>query len=125
MNQVLPFILIMALINLAICLSGYMLFGERVDKFHTIILACMSNYVSLIDGLEYADLKEARELEAPLWAPVYIFTNMVLLNMFIAILCDSYVIVKERIALQIEQEAAFPLPPWRLYLRSKIPRKIG
>merc|ERR1719379_615365 len=67
-------------------------------------------------------MKETSPGAAPVWAAAWvIMSNLILLNMFIAILTDSYVYIQQRTKQQDEAERAFLMPAWLLYFRSKVP----
>merc|ERR1719316_1873500 len=131
MTSVLPFVIVSCLIFFAFSFSGYWLFGARVYEFHTWPMALNFLLRSIIEGLVkvkkgvqidlYKPMKEASPGAAPVWAIGWvIMSNLILLNMFIAILTDSYVYIQQRTKQQDEAERAFLMPAWLLYFRSKV-----
>eukprot|EP00746_Dinoflagellata_sp_MGD_P165182 gnl/MRDRNA2_/MRDRNA2_94304_c0_seq1.p1 gnl/MRDRNA2_/MRDRNA2_94304_c0~~gnl/MRDRNA2_/MRDRNA2_94304_c0_seq1.p1 ORF type:complete len:699 (+),score=125.40 gnl/MRDRNA2_/MRDRNA2_94304_c0_seq1:149-2245(+) len=121
MTYILPFSVIIILIVFAFCFSGVWLFGQRIEAFHTWTLAQSYLLRSCIDGFEYEPMKDAQPSAAPLWAFGWTFmSTLILLNMFIAILSDSYVFVRERTQKQDAIEAEFPMPSWKVFFRSKL-----
>merc|ERR1719355_283079 len=76
----------------------------------------------MIDGFEYEPMKDTAPQPAPVWALCWtVMSGLILLNMFIAILSDSYVFVQDRIKKQDAIENSFELPTWAVFFRSKIP----
>jgi hypothetical protein len=121
MIYILPFCVIIILIVFAFCFSGVWLFGQRIEQFHTWSLAQSYLLRSCIDGFDYEPMKDAQPSAAPLWAFGWTFmSTLILLNMFIAILSDSYIFVRERTQKQDKIEADFPMPSWGMFFRSKL-----
>jgi hypothetical protein len=121
MTYILPFSVIIVLIVFAFCFSGHWLFGQRIDQFHT--LGGSQGYLSrsIIDGLDYQAMKDAQPQATPLWAFGWTFMSaLILLNMFIAILSDSYIFVTQRTQKQDKIESEFPMPSWGVFFRSKL-----
>jgi hypothetical protein len=132
MTSIQPFLGVMMLIFFAFSFSGYWLFGARVYEFHTWPMALNFLLRSIIEGLVkvkkgvqidlYKPMKEASPGAAPVWACGWvIMSSLIFLNMFIAILTDSYVYIQQRTKHQDEAERAFLMPAWLLYFRSKVP----
>jgi hypothetical protein len=116
-KTILPFLVIMCLIFLAFAYSGLWLFGHKMYDMHTLGLAFTYLFRSCIEGFDYEELKEAAPGPAPYWATAWtVMSSIILLNMFIAILSDSYTYISERTDLQNTLEKAFPMPSWKSYL---------
>jgi len=121
MTYILPFSVIIILIVFAFNFSGVWLFGQRIEQFHTWTLAQSYLLRSCIDGFDYESMKDAQPSAAPLWAFGWTFmSTLILLNMFIAILSDSYIFVRERTQKQDKIEAEYPMPSWWTFFRSKL-----
>jgi hypothetical protein len=131
MSHIIPFAAVMMLIFFAFSFSGFWLFGARVYEFHTWSMTLLFLLRSILEGLVatrrgvqvdlYRPMKAASPGAAPLWAGAWvIMSNLILLNMFIAILTDSYVYIQQRTKQQDEAERAFMMPAWMLYFRSKV-----
>lgn len=121
MIYILPFSVIIVLIVFAFCFSGIWLFGQRIEDFHTWSLAWSYLLRSFIDGFDYEPMKDAQPSAAPLWAACWTFmASLILLNMFIAILSDSYIFVRERTQKQDIVERDYTMPTWSMFFRSKL-----
>merc|ERR1719321_753190 len=132
MKSIIPFVVVILLIFFAFSFSGYWLFGARVDDFHTWAITLNFLFQSVVEGLVktkrgvqidmYGPMKEASPGTATVWAIGWvIMSNLILLNMFIAIITDSYIYIQQRTKQQTEAERAFLMPEWLLYFRSKVP----
>uniref|UniRef100_A0A0G4I9X1 Polycystin cation channel PKD1/PKD2 domain-containing protein n=1 Tax=Chromera velia CCMP2878 TaxID=1169474 RepID=A0A0G4I9X1_9ALVE len=107
MKHILPFICVTALIAGAFAFAGTWLFGARVREFHTITSAFSYLLRSIIDGLDYSVIKEASPYTAPVFAIAWVgIVTLILINMFIAILSDSYAFVQNRTRKMDELESA-------------------
>jgi hypothetical protein len=115
-KTILPFLIVICLIFLAFAFSGVWLFGHKMYDFHTLGLAFAYLFRSCIEGFDYEELKDASPGTAPIWATAWtMMASFILLNMFIAILSDSYTYISERTELQNALEKAFPMPSWKSY----------
>lgn len=115
-TTILPFLIVICLIFLAFAFSGVWLFGHKMYDMHTLGLAFAYLFRSCIEGFDYELLKDASPATAPYWATAWTFmSSFILLNMFIAILSDSYTYISERTELQNTLEKAFPMPSWKAY----------
>merc|ERR1719313_478576 len=102
---------------MAFAFSGVWLFGHKMYDFHSLGLGFAYLFRSCIEGFDYNELKDASPAAAPMWAVAWTaIASFVLLNMFIAILSDSYTYISERTELQNTLEKAFPMPSWKSYL---------
>lgn len=125
MIYVLPFTFITILIMVAFCFSGHVLYGVRMEKFHSLWDSGINILLSSWGGLRWRRLKTVHSentLVAPsdIWNVWWMFMSFTLMNMFIAILCESYVYVREQTNKRLSIEADHPLPSWALYFRSKL-----
>lgn len=123
MHFILPFMMVILLIFLAFSFSGYWLFGQRVSDFHTMGRTLTNMMIFLTDGYDYQKMKDASPIAAPIWCISWtLMAWMVMLNMFIAILSDSFTFVQcrtEKID-QVEDVYQHLMPSWTLFLRSKV-----
>ena len=86
-----------ALIAGAFTFAGNWLFGARVLHFHTVTSSFSYLVRSITEGIEYEPIKDAAPYTAPLFVVVWVgVMTLVLLNMFIAILSDSYAFIQVR-----------------------------
>jgi hypothetical protein len=76
----------------------------------------------MVEGFEYEPMKLAQPKAAPVWAIAWTaMSGLVLLNMFVAILCDSYAFIQDRTKKQDAMEEGYPAPSWILWIHSKLP----
>ena len=88
---------IFVLITFAFTFAGHWLYGSRVFEFRTWNVAFGYLLRTLTEGIEYETLKNASPGATPLYVTAWIgIVTLVLLNMFIAILTDSYAFVQVR-----------------------------
>merc|ERR1719265_2622646 len=111
MKYIMPFMAIVFLIMCAFSFAARWLFGQRIDEFHT-LMGTGGTFVNLIlalmDGFDFEEMKDAAPMGAPVWALSFtVISCLVLLNMFIAILSDSYASVQDRISKQEEFESNY------------------
>jgi len=122
MGTIAPFALVIFLILLSFCFSAYWLFGTVVYDYHTFAQALSYLLRSMVEGFEYEPMKLAQPKSAPVWAFAWtVMSGLILLNMFVAILCDSYSFIQDRTKKQDEMEKSFPMHSWGLWLHSKLP----
>merc|ERR1712096_31054 len=76
----------------------------------------------MLEGFDYAPMKNASPAAAPIFTFFWsVLSGLILVNMFIAILSQSYSYIQTRTKLQDEAERLFEMPTWMLYIRSKLP----
>jgi len=122
MAAVRPFMVVMMLIIVAFAWSGMWLFGPLVDDFHSIKLSVTALCIAMLEGFDYPPMKNAAPTAAPIFTSLWtVLSNLVLLNMFIAILSHSYSYITNRTKIQDEAERLFEMPTWMLFFRSKLP----
>merc|ERR1719375_835063 len=97
MTQILPFSLIIFFLTMAFAWSGHWLFGDRVLDFQDIIRTSQYLLLAMVEGIEYQPLKDASPIFAPAWFFSFLgLTSYILLNVFIAILGQSYEAISDR-----------------------------
>ncbi|CEM12148.1 unnamed protein product [Vitrella brassicaformis CCMP3155] len=124
MGNIIPFMAIFVLITFAFTFAGHWLYGSRVFEFRTWNVAFGYLLRTLTEGIEYETLKNASPGATPLYVTAWIgIVTLVLLNMFIAILTDSYAFVQSRTKRMDELERDHVEDKendWLLFLRSKL-----
>merc|ERR1719428_1475698 len=122
MGTIAPFSLVIFLILLSFTFSAYWLFGIQVYEYHTFTQSFVGLLISMVEGFEYEPMKLAQPKSAPIWAMAWTaMSGLILLNMFVAILCDSYSFIQDRTKKQDVMEEGYPMPSWFLWVHSKLP----
>ena len=90
------FIVLFAIVFLAFAFAGYALFGANLDIYASPLVAMSTTFQILLGFVTYGDLERVNRF----WAPIYFVSYIVLVffimvNMFLAILNDSYAKVNE------------------------------
>uniref|UniRef100_A0A0R3W376 PKD_channel domain-containing protein n=1 Tax=Taenia asiatica TaxID=60517 RepID=A0A0R3W376_TAEAS len=77
---------------------GYLAFGTQVSDFGTFATALLTLFRIILGDFDFQALQEAQSFFGPLYFLVYIFfVFFVLINMFIAIINDTYLEVKSNL----------------------------
>ncbi|XP_057314435.1 polycystin-2-like [Hydractinia symbiolongicarpus] len=75
---------------------GVLCFGSQAKDFHVFYIACFTLFRIILGDFDFAALQAANRLWGPIYFVAYIFfVFFVLLNMFLAIINDTYAEVKE------------------------------
>jgi hypothetical protein len=107
-TSLVSFMIVFIMILAAFAWSGHWLFGVRVEEFHTIAKSVSVLILSITEGVEYEPTKLANPGAAPIWHTVWIIlSGLVLVNFLIAIICDAFTVICERITFQNENEAVY------------------
>jgi hypothetical protein len=117
-----PFSVIMILLMLSFAISGYWLFGAELKDFHTITSAFTYMLLCMTEGYDYQEMKDISPTAAPIWCLGWtVSSTLVLANLFIAIISDSFTFVICRTAKmdQIAEPYSYLIPSWWLFLRAK------
>jgi len=94
--DILALTVVFLILNTCFSIWGYLLFGTWVRDFHTFSAAFSTLLRSVFSGLDYDNLYRVEPNSAILFYVVYIFFEfLVLLNMFIAVVTETYSQVKE------------------------------
>jgi len=81
--------------------SGHTMFGYRVDEFSSLDRAFMTLLLSVGDGLPMAQLLVVAPTMSFLWCSAwYILSSLLVLNVLLAIIINSFHVVKERVTKQ-------------------------
>uniref|UniRef100_A0A7S0E940 Polycystin cation channel PKD1/PKD2 domain-containing protein n=1 Tax=Hanusia phi TaxID=3032 RepID=A0A7S0E940_9CRYP len=110
------FTILLAIALWAFALALYVSFGSEMDEFKSVNLAYINVCKSLVQGLDFDKIRQVNVFLGPLLFLLFQFICFFfLLNMFIAIIMESYEIVRE-------QEEKVTLMS---YLREKLSHVIG
>ncbi|KAJ8962227.1 hypothetical protein NQ318_018199 [Aromia moschata] len=98
--DILGFSLMFFIIYFAFAEVGYLLFGSQVEHYSSFGTAMFALLRTILGDFNYAEIEQANRILAPIYFLAYIFlVFFVLLNMFLAIINDSYADVKTEIAI--------------------------
>uniref|UniRef100_A0AAY4C6X6 EF-hand domain-containing protein n=1 Tax=Denticeps clupeoides TaxID=299321 RepID=A0AAY4C6X6_9TELE len=80
---------------------GYLLFGNQVESFSTFSKCIFTQFRIILGDFDYNAIDQANRVLGPIYFFTYVFfVFFVLLNMFLAIINDTYTEVKEELASQ-------------------------
>ncbi|XP_018023502.1 polycystin-2 [Hyalella azteca] len=80
---------------------GYLLFGTQVEDYNSFISSTFTLLRTILGDFNFQDMEEANRILGPIFFLTYVFfVFFVLLNMFLAIINDTYSEVKVEIASQ-------------------------
>ncbi|XP_036920059.1 polycystic kidney disease 2-like 1 protein isoform X1 [Sturnira hondurensis] len=83
---------------------GYLLFGTQVENFSTFIKCIFTQFRIILGDFDYNAIDNANRILGPAYFVTYVFfVFFVLLNMFLAIINDTYSEVKEELAGQKDE----------------------
>merc|ERR1719220_2937576 len=95
------FTLMFLIIFFAFAQLGFLLFGTQVEDFNHFVNACYTLFRTILGDFNFVVIEQADTLFGPIYFLSYIFfVFFVLLNMFLAIINDTYSEVKEEISAQ-------------------------
>lgn len=123
---------VILLFFLGFAFSGHWIFGQRIHDFHTWELTVGYLFKSIVDGplstrqgvqtSVFPEMMTTDPNGSIVWGIAWvIIAFVVLLNLFIAILVNSFMTMSARFRNRDRAEAGFEMPPWFLYFRSKLP----
>ncbi|KAG5883446.1 hypothetical protein JTB14_028723 [Gonioctena quinquepunctata] len=99
-KDILGFSIMFFIIFFAFAELGYLLFGSQVDSFSSFGVAMFTLLRTILGDFDYEEIERANRILAPIYFLSYIFlVFFVLLNMFLAIINDTYADVKTEIAI--------------------------
>ncbi|XP_023018809.2 polycystin-2-like protein 1 isoform X2 [Leptinotarsa decemlineata] len=98
--DILGFSIMFFIIFFAFAELGYLIFGSEVENFSSFGVAMFTLLRTILGDFDYQEIEAANRILAPIYFLSYIFlVFFVLLNMFLAIINDTYSDVKTEIAL--------------------------
>jgi hypothetical protein len=98
--DILGFSIMFFIIFFAFAELGYLLFGSQVEDFSSFGVAMFTLLRTILGDFDYQAIEKANRVLAPIYFLSYIFfVFFVLLNMFLAIINDTYADVKTEIAI--------------------------
>ncbi|KAJ8972185.1 hypothetical protein NQ314_000315 [Rhamnusium bicolor] len=92
--DILGFSIMFFIIFFAFSELGYLLFGSQVENFSSFGIAMFTLLRTILGDFDYNEIEQASRILAPIYFLSYIF-----LNMFLAIINDTYADVKTEIAI--------------------------
>ncbi|CAH2301373.1 polycystin-2 isoform X1 [Pelobates cultripes] len=100
-KDILGFSIMFFIIFLAYAQFAFLVFGTQVDDFSTFQDCILTQFRILLGDFEFNDLEEANRILGPIYFTTFVFfTFFILLNMFLAIISDTYSEVKTDMAQQ-------------------------
>nr|CAH7743777.1 unnamed protein product [Callosobruchus chinensis] len=122
-KDVVGFSLMFFIVFFAFSELGYLLFGSAVENFSSFGLAMFTLLRTILGDFNYDELERADRVLAPIYFLSYIFlVFFVLMNMFLAIINDTYNDVKTEIAITPDELQMTEFLRDNFY---KLLRKIG
>ncbi|GJQ68934.1 putative calcium ion binding protein [Trypoxylus dichotomus] len=103
-KDVLSFSIMFILIFVSFAQLGYLIFGSQVAEFSAFGKAMFTLLRTILGDFDYSEIEKAHRILAPLYFLLFIFlVFFVLLNMFLAIINDTYTEVKTEMAIAPDQ----------------------
>uniref|UniRef100_A0A8C5MRL7 Polycystin-2 n=1 Tax=Leptobrachium leishanense TaxID=445787 RepID=A0A8C5MRL7_9ANUR len=100
-KDILGFSIMFFIVFLAYAQFAFLVFGTQVDDFSTFQDCILSQFRIILGDFEFDDIEEANRILGPLYFTTFVFfTFFILLNMFLAIINDTYAEVKTDMAQQ-------------------------
>ncbi|KAK1345749.1 hypothetical protein QTO34_008213 [Cnephaeus nilssonii] len=95
------FAIMFFIIFLAYAQLAYLVFGTQVDDFSTFQECIFTQFRIILGDINFAEIEEANRILGPLYFTTFVFFMFfILLNMFLAIINDTYSEVKSDLAQQ-------------------------
>ncbi|XP_054634535.1 polycystin-2 isoform X2 [Dunckerocampus dactyliophorus] len=95
------FAIMFFIIFLAYAQLAYLLFGTQVDDFSTFQASIFSQFRIILGDFEFSEIEEANPVLGPIYFTTFVFfIFFILMNMFLAIINDTYSEVKADMAQQ-------------------------
>ncbi|KAM8923773.1 polycystin-2-like protein 1 [Pelodytes ibericus] len=106
-KDILGFAIMFFIVFFAYAQLGYLLFGTQVENFSTFVKCIFTQFRIILGDFDYDAIDNANRILGPIYFVTYVFfVFFVLLNMFLAIINDTYSEVKEELSSQ-ENELQF------------------
>ncbi|XP_020646855.3 polycystin-2-like protein 1 [Pogona vitticeps] len=100
-KDILGFAIMFFIVFFAYAQLGYLLFGTQVENFSTFIKCIFTQFRIILGDFDYNAIDNANRILGPIYFVTYVFfVFFVLLNMFLAIINDTYSEVKEELSNQ-------------------------
>ncbi|XP_041921583.1 polycystic kidney disease 2-like 1 protein isoform X1 [Alosa sapidissima] len=102
--DILGFAIMFFIVFFAYAQLGYLLFGTEVESFSTFNKCIFTQFRIILGDFDYDAIERANRVLGPIYFFTYVFfVFFVLLNMFLAIINDTYSEVKEELASQKDE----------------------
>ncbi|KAK2824027.1 hypothetical protein Q5P01_021202 [Channa striata] len=100
-KDILGFAIMFFIVFFAYAQLGYLLFGTQVQSFSTFMTCISTQFRIILGDFDYNAIDNANRVLGPIYFVTYVFfVFFVLLNMFLAIINDTYSEVKEELSSQ-------------------------
>ncbi|XP_054845999.1 polycystin-2 [Eublepharis macularius] len=100
-KDILGFAIMFFIIFIAYAQLAYLVFGTQVDDFSTFQGSIFAQFRILLGDFDFAEIEEANRVLGPIYFTTFVFFMFfILLNMFLAIINDTYSEVKSDMAQQ-------------------------
>ncbi|XP_034754563.1 polycystic kidney disease 2-like 1 protein isoform X1 [Etheostoma cragini] len=103
-KDILGFAIMFFIVFFAYAQLGYLLFGTQVESFSTFVKCIFTQFRIILGDFDYDAIDRANRVLGPIYFVTYVFfVFFVLLNMFLAIINDTYSEVKEELSSQKDE----------------------
>ncbi|NP_001239172.1 polycystic kidney disease 2-like 1 protein [Oryzias latipes] len=103
-KDILGFAVMFFIVFFAYAQLGYLLFGTEVDTFSTFVKCIFTQFRIILGDFNFDAIDQANRVLGPIYFVTYVFfVFFVLLNMFLAIINDTYSEVKEELTSQKDE----------------------
>ncbi|KAM9344848.1 polycystin-2-like protein 1 [Symphorus nematophorus] len=103
-KDILGFAIMFFIVFFAYAQLGYLLFGTEVESFSTFAKCIFTQFRIILGDFDYDAIDRANRVLGPIYFVTYVFfVFFVLLNMFLAIINDTYSEVKEELSSQKDE----------------------
>ncbi|XP_034040309.1 polycystic kidney disease 2-like 1 protein [Thalassophryne amazonica] len=103
-KDILGFAIMFFIVFFAYAQLGYLLFGTEVETFSTFVKCIFTQFRIILGDFDYDAIDRANRVLGPIYFVTYVFfVFFVLLNMFLAIINDTYSEVKEELSSQKDE----------------------
>nr|XP_040033702.1 polycystic kidney disease 2-like 1 protein [Gasterosteus aculeatus aculeatus] len=103
-KDILGFAIMFFIVFFAYAQLGYLLFGTEVESFSTFVKCIFTQFRIILGDFDYDAIDRANRVLGPIYFVTYVFfVFFVLLNMFLAIINDTYSEVKEELSCQKDE----------------------
>uniref|UniRef100_A0A3B3CE36 Polycystic kidney disease 2-like 1 n=1 Tax=Oryzias melastigma TaxID=30732 RepID=A0A3B3CE36_ORYME len=103
-KDIMGFAVMFFIVFFAYAQLGYLLFGTQVDTFSTFVKCIFTQFRIILGDFNFDAIDQANRVLGPIYFVTYVFfVFFVLLNMFLAIINDTYSEVKEELSSQKDE----------------------